>query len=529
MTTATETAKTALKEQLFKNFSLSIAARIYYLATRFLLTPVTLAYVTLDEYGIWAACFILISYMGMSSLGIANVYIRYVAEYSTKGEQDKINKLVSTGLVVTATIGSVILVALLFCLPWFVRLLHIAQPLKHMATVLIAATAVSFMVDLTFGVYSNILAGLRRIGENNLIWVVTITIEVAVTFIMLHRGYGIYSLAWAFGIRYLVSTILKTWYCYHVMPGLSVRLRHFDRANLKLFFGYGSLVQLTGLFCTFLYSIEKVIAGMFVGVQATALFDVGEKLPVMGSQLSDSMNSTFMPALAHMNTLTWKGELVKLYLKGTRYMSMLAGTMLGFMAAFAYPLLHLWVGSASKFAPAVPILMIFCLPYQVNALTGPGSAFHRGVGHPARELVYPVVQFALVVLFVWIGFSVAGKTTLVIAIGVASAMVLSALVYMVYTNRVMAVPQWDFLRQSLLPGLIPYFFGFVAAWACSPIIAWAGTSRIRLAAAILISGIFYLALVSTVLYRLFCPWGEREYLRKQMVHTVGGMLRRQRA
>ena len=76
MTVATEAAKSALKEQLFKNFSLGFAARIYYLGTRFLLTPITLAYVTLDEYGIWAACFILISYMGMSSMGIANVYVR---------------------------------------------------------------------------------------------------------------------------------------------------------------------------------------------------------------------------------------------------------------------------------------------------------------------------------------------------------------------------------------------------------------------------------------------------------------------
>lgn len=37
----------------------------------------------------------------MSSFGIANVYIRYVAEYNAKGEQDKINRLISTGLVLT--------------------------------------------------------------------------------------------------------------------------------------------------------------------------------------------------------------------------------------------------------------------------------------------------------------------------------------------------------------------------------------------------------------------------------------------
>jgi O-antigen/teichoic acid export membrane protein len=529
MTVVSESAKGALKEQLFKNFSFGFAARIYYLGTRFLLTPITLAYVTLDEYGIWAACFILISYMGMSSMGISNVYIRYVAQFAAKGEQDKINKLVSTGLLVTGTIGTLVLAILIACLPACIHLLKIQPALTHVATVLILATAITFMVDLTFGVFNDILTGMQQIALNNLIWSVTVTVEVAVTVVMLRRGYGIYSLAWAFGTRYLVATILKIWYCYRAMPGLSIGLRHFDRANLRLFFGYGSIVQGTALLCTFLYSIEKVIAGIFVGVQATALFDVGEKLPVMGSQLSGSMNSIFMPALSHMSTLTWKDELVKLYLKGTRYMNIMTGAMMGFMAAFAYPLLHLWIGHADKFAPAVPILMIFCIPYQINSLTGPGSAYHRAVGHPVRELTYPVMQFAFVVLFVGLGFLLVGKTTVVIAVAVASAMVLSGLIYIAYSNHVMGVPQVAFLTQSLIPGLVPYCFGFAVSWACSPLVAWAGVSRIKLACAIMTAGAIYLTLVAAVLYRAFCPWGEREYLRKQVLHSFGTMLGRQGA
>ncbi len=526
MTNAVKTAQETLKTQLFKNFSLGFIARIYYLATRFLLTPVTLAYVSLEEYGVWAACFILISYMGMSSMGIANIYVRYVAQYHAKGEQQKINSLVSTGLLVTSVIGAAVLGILFLTLPACLHLLKVRPSLSHTASVLILVTAIAFMVDLTFGVYSNILTGMQKMAANHIIWAVTVTIEVIVTFVLLHRGFGIFSLAWAFGIRYFVATVLKTWYCYRAMPGLSIRLRYFDRENLRLFFGYGSIVQGSALLGTFLYSIEKVIAGAFIGVQATALFDVGEKLPVMGSQLSDSMNSVFMPALSHMSALTWKDELVKLYLKGTRYMSMMTGTMLGFMAGFAYPLLHLWVGSARQFALSVPIMVIFCLPYQINSLTGPGSAYHRGAGHPKRELIYPLAQLALVIVFIGAGFFLVGQTTLVIAVGDGLAMVLSGLVYMFYTNRTIGVPNGQFFTVSLLPGLVPYIFGFAAAWAASPLIGWAGLSRLKLCVAIVVSLIVYVALVTTTLYRFFCPWGEREYIRKQVMHSLGGLFRR---
>ena len=529
MSSAPIAAKLDFKNRLFKNFSLGFAARLYYLATRFVLTPITLAYVTLDEYGIWAACFILISYMGMSSIGIANVYIRYVAEYSARHEQKKINELVSTGLAVTSLICLLLSAVLLTCLPRIVHLLKIPAGLTHVASILILATAASFMVDMSFGVFSNILTGLQRIAEINLVWVLTVTLELVLTVVLLRHGHGIYSLAWAFGARYLASTVIMAIYCFRVMPELSVRFRHVERSNLKLFFGYGSVVQLSGLLGTFLYSIEKVIAGIFVGVQATGLFDIGEKLPVMGSQLASSMNGIFMPALSHMSTLTWHDELVKFYLKGARYMNMLSGTLLGFMASFAAPLLLLWMGPADKFKPAVLILIIFCFPYQTHILTGPGSAYHRGVGHAWREMVYPILQLVFVLTFVAIGFTVVGKTTIVIAVAVASAMVLSGLIYMAYCNRIMQVPQWAFWTQAFLPGVVPYGLGFAIARLAIPLFAWAGVSRLKIAAVIGMSGSIYLVGVFTSLYLFFCPWGEREYLRRQALHTFAGLWRRQAA
>jgi O-antigen/teichoic acid export membrane protein len=529
MAIASEAAKQVLKERLFRNFSVEFTARLYYLATRFLLTPITLTYVTLEQYGIWAACFILISYMGMSSMGIANVYIRFVAEYNAKGEQDKINRLISTGLVITTSICVALMSVLVVCLPRVLHLLKIRASLSHTASVLVLATAASFMLDLSFGVFNNTLTGLQKSAQTSMIWAITVTLEVVTAVILFRTGHGIYSLAWAFGIRYLVATILMAIFCYRAMPGLSVRWSNFDRSNLRIFFGYGSVVQISGLLCTFLYSIEKVIAGIFIGVQATALFDVGEKLPVMGSQLASSMNTVFMPALSHMNTLTWKDELVKLYLKGARYMNMMTGTLLAFMAAFAHPLLRLWIGSADKFAPAIPILMIFCLPYQTHVLTGPGSAYHRGVGHPKRELVYPLAQLAFVLLFVTVGFLTVGKTTLVIAVAVASGMVLSGLAYMTYTHRIIGVSQSLFLKKVFLPGLIPYFLAFGLAWVLPSIPTGTGSSRIWVAAGLCGRGIIYLSMVTLVFYRGLCPWGEREYLRKQALHTLGGLFHGQRA
>jgi len=77
--------------------------------------------------------------------------------------------------------------------------------------------------------------------------------------------------------------------------------------------------------------------------------------------------------------------------------------------------------------------------------------------------------------------------------------------------------------------LIPYAIAFAVALGCSPMISAAGTSRIHIAGAICVSGTIYILLVAAVLYRAICPWGEREYLRKQAIHTLGGVFRGQHA
>jgi multisubunit Na+/H+ antiporter MnhC subunit len=208
---------------------------------------------------------------------------------------------------------------------------------------------------------------------------------------------------------------------------------------------------------------------------------------------------------------------------------MISGALLGFMASFAGPLLLLWIGSADKFKSAVPLLAIFCVPYQTHILTGPASAYHRGVGHPGRELVYPVIQLVLVAIFVSVGFAVVGRTTIVIGIAVASAMVLSGLIYIAYTNRKIKVPQWSFWSQAFLPGVIPYLFAYLMCRLAARLFIWAGVSRLRLGAVIGTSGLIYLAVVSAVLYLCFCSRGEREYLRRQSLHTISGFLGRSAA
>ncbi len=508
--------KAARKKALFQNVSSNLVARVFYMATRFFLPPLTLSYVSLAEYGIWASCFILIGYLGMSAFGVSNVYVRYIAEYHTHGEQEKINRLLSTGLAVVSAVCLVLLATLWFVLPSFIVRLNVPEAQRQTAFVLMFGTAATFMLDLSFGAFAYVLSGLQQITKQNVVWVISYCLEALLIVGLLIGGFGIYALLWAFVIRYLFATAAYVVLCYRAMPGLSLGPRYFDRAMLRLFYGYGAIVQLSGLMGMFLYSVEKLIAGVFIGVQATGLLDVGEKLPVMASQMPASMNSVFLPAMAQMQSLEKHNEVVALYLRGARYLNMMMGAVLGFLAAFAAPVLAAWIGADEKFQTASLILSLVCLPYQMNELTGPASAFHRSAGKPSRELFYPCTQLALVALTVGLGFVWFGKTVIVICVAVALSMVLSALFYQAFTNRYLGLRMSVYTRQVLVPGVAPYFVGFLCAWLARPALVWAGTGRWQILPVLAVCGVVYVVLVAALLYRGFHSEDERRNLQAQL-------------
>jgi hypothetical protein len=87
-----------VREALSRNVGVDVAARIGYLMSRFFIPPFVVAHIGLQAYGLWATVFILVSYVGMSTLGVSNAYVKYIAQYMARGQADKANALLSTGV-----------------------------------------------------------------------------------------------------------------------------------------------------------------------------------------------------------------------------------------------------------------------------------------------------------------------------------------------------------------------------------------------------------------------------------------------
>ena len=503
-------------ERLSRNVISSVGAKVLYLATRFVLPPVILASISLEEYGLWALAFILVAYLGMGAFGVSNVYVRYVAEYHARGQTERIGDLLSTGLSLVSLFAVTVLVVLWFALPTMLGWFSVPEELHRTAFILIYGTVAVFMLDLSLGAFVYVLAGLQQIVLQNRIWIAAFLFETALVIAFMLGGIGVLGLLYAFALRYALSISLSVWFCFKQLPGLRLSPTRFNRDYLRLYLRFGGILQISGLLGMFLRSVEKLIAGLFINVQAVGLFDIAQKFPVMATSIPSSINAAYLPAVTEMHARGRDAEFARLYLAGARQINLLTAFIMGFLAAFAAPLLTAWLGPNPDFAMAPFILACFTLPFQLNVVTGAASNVFRGMAQPVHELLYPISQLILVVLLVGGGFLLFGVSVIVIAVAVALAMILSTLIYFVYTNRFLSVSQGRFLSRVLLPGLVPYLTGFGLALAFGPWMAGMGDARLDSVLVVLISGIAYVALQAGILWWLQLDGDEKAFVAQRL-------------
>ena len=192
---------------------------------------------------------------------------------------------------------------------------------------------------------------------------------------------------------------------------------------------------------------------------------------------------------------------------------MITGASMAFLAAFASPLLYLWIGPHESHASLAIILSAFCLPFQLHILTGPASMYHRGVDNPKREFVYKFIQLALVALTVSVGFFTWGINNEVIICSVVISMSVSALTYIAYSNRFIGVTLASFARTVLWPGTYPYLIA--AALSLLSQMFWNAehSARLPIFATLLVLATVYVLLVAAMLYFTSCDSREKEAVK----------------
>ncbi|HCT60737.1 MULTISPECIES: hypothetical protein [Acidobacterium] len=503
-----------------RNVSATMLARVGYMVTRILIPPFVLARIGLDAYGIWSMVFILVSYVGISTLGISNVYIKYVAEFNARREYDRINSLLSTGLAITLPMCSAIFVAIFFGWPWIAPFLHLpaahAQDGRDAVLIVLGV----FLASISLNAFSDTLTGMQEIAAAQTFWTLGYLVEFAAVFTLVGLGFGLRGLAEAYLLRVLVNDGLSMWWAWRRLPWLRLSPRRIRREVVGYVLHFGGMVQLQSMLSILLASIEKVIALFTVGLAATGLFDIAKKWPSSIQTLPMAFFGAFLPAASHLDAHASPAEqravLRDFYLRGSRYSNLCTSYFCGLMAAIPGAILAVWLGPKNPYLAQLTILfLLFTLGTQMHLLTGPGTSILRGMGRVYDEFFYSVPNLLLLCLFVPASRLITGHwTTFAIGVAVFCATAGASCVLLARVQRVLGFRFWPYARMVLLPSVIFYAAGFALRVPVTTLVArfgrWPGMGIL------IAAGLVYTALSGLLLDRFILHPEERRMARQSI-------------
>lgn len=513
MSSGTQTAAPAADAA--GNAGIAMFAKALYLATRLCVPPLVLAHISLAEYGLWTACFVLIMYVGLTDVGFSNVYVRYTARFHAAGDLDSINRLLSTGILMLSGMALLVLAGVWTALPSILDLLKIAAAYRDKATILVIGTTGMFLLDLTLGAYCYLLHGLQRIREEQQVAIAGYLLELLLIVVFLYAGFGVYALLLAFILRYTWSLLAFMRLAHRFLPGLQVRLRHFDRAMLRHFYGFGAKVQASAVLGTVLFSIDRLLAGFLLGPKGIALFELAAKLPVSALAVPSAISNVTLATASGYAARDKLASIRDLHQQASRSTSLLAAVPLGFMAFFAAPIGKAWLAKGGELGAdlmAFPMIMaLTALWSHLHIVTGPGSAVLRAMGKAGNEFVYHGLRFVLLAICVSISLYLMPSSTAGLAWGLALGGAAAATAYLAVNQRVLALPLRNLFAQILLPGLAAYpLAGLLrAVWDLA---IPATTGRWETLAALALFGVLYALAYLLLAWAWLLNGVERAYL-----------------
>jgi O-antigen/teichoic acid export membrane protein len=438
----------------------SMMAKMLYLVTRLAIPPMLLAHISLQDYGLWSVCFIVVGYIGMADFGFSSVYVRLAARFHVRHDIPNMGRLLSTGILCMSIMSVFLLLALVLGLPAIFSFLQFDELANPHARVIIIGVVSIFLVDMCLNAFAYVLHGLQRFRAEQKVWMYAFILELIVIASLLFLGFGIFSLLIAFGVRYLFSISCNIVQVYRALPGLRIHYRQFDSVLLREFLRFGLGVQLSNFFSMAFHSIDRLIAGFFLGPQAIALFDLGGKLPVSAMSIPSAISQVAMPATARLfdshNQSDKQNAVAHLYQQTTRSVALLASVPMAFLALFSAPLCQAWLGNRAEL-DSIPLLMTAAaLGGLLHIATGPGTAVFRGMGNIKNEFLYHALRLVCLSVSLGIAWLNASLHLQGIAIALACGIGAAAVLYLIQHHHQLHIRHSLLITQVILPAMGPF-------------------------------------------------------------------------
>jgi O-antigen/teichoic acid export membrane protein len=431
---------------VIRNTSVATLVRIGTLVVGFLLTPVILANLGVEKFGIYAVIGSLQSYFGVLDLGIGGGLSRYMVYHGERGEDHTVRGITTFGIIFYIALATLLLPIVGWLASIGAALIAAPAPLADAIPGLIVMMFGLFIYSSIVGVFSARLAAEHRLDQVAISGATGTLMFAALVAALGHQYPSVEFLLICSAAQMTVTLATVYLYLRRKDKVLLSNPRSIGWAAIKDLFGFGLWTQINGVSALINLEADKLIISRNLGIAEVTPYQVANRLALMNRLLPLQLLSSLLPHItARVSRGITDAELSAIYRQDSRSLMLATLLISGFTIGAAKPLINVWLGR--DLAGAVPICVALVTFYAINNLTGVGTTILRAQGLPRYESYYAILSAALNV-----GLTVAfvqkfGLSAVIFGTVVGSCV--GSAFFIVLFHRVKRLGWWDLIGEWL--------------------------------------------------------------------------------
>jgi len=457
------------KKIIGKNIKYNILGQSVIFIVNFILFPFIVGHVGKEVYGAYLLVMTFTGYLGVFDFGVGSALIKYVAEFTGKGDYEQTKKVVNASFTfyfIIGLISSIILFVLSF---YFDHIFNIGSIDKGVIQRLfwVAASASLFVwVGRTF---DSIIQGFQRYDYLTISNILSSIFTALSAYFIFSNGLG---MGWFLAASYFF--IILKYLSLYVISQLSflkinIIFPYFNKEVFKKIFGFSIFLFLSNLAGLVIFNFDNFVIGAFVSVSAVSIYGVAYVFQNGLRMVNGLVGSPLFPVGANMEGKNETEKQKELFLKGTKYMTLVFVPMVIITIIFAKVFVRNWMGDS--FAESVFPAQVLMFFWIFNNTTEVGSGLLTAKGYVNVVFKIAVLNAVLnlglsLILVRYFGLSGVALGTTIPMVLVYFPLILRLIL------KVLKVRFLDFFNFALKKNLVIYFFSvissFLAIWLYRP-------------------------------------------------------------
>jgi O-antigen/teichoic acid export membrane protein len=438
-----------IKDKLIRNTVFNFGIRFWSIIITFILMPVVIYYIGVEEYGIYLLITAFTGYFSLLDLGIGTSLVKFVAQYHAKDEKEKVNQVLNTAFFIYLYVGIAASVGLFIVGTFFIDYFNLDSELLWKAKIIIYILASGFITSFSMGSFKAVLSGIQRYDILALISFIMSIVGASVTVVVLILGGGIVELVFYTYCVGMMAPIITVIYCKKYMPYLEIKTSHRNRAMVKTLFGLSMLILLLYMFSQIIYFTDSLVIGYYLGAALITFYAASRKLFSIPGRAIDAALQAMVPAASELDALEKEKGIQMLFIRVSKY-SLALLFLLGLPVMFLsrYILIH-WIewagGNFSLYYLVANILIISAFFDLFNTV-----ASKILIGMNRIKLftglygVAAVMNLILSIIFVkWLGLEG-------VALGTAIPFIVLSPIFLANTFNLLKINWKDFVKNVII-------------------------------------------------------------------------------